>query len=159
MSNTYIFNNQELEIIEDFNQAKILKQVFYHFFVNLALPEQKLIMIDTVELIFDDGKVLFLKINENENGFFVSKENNFATEKFEIEKNHPNVLSFSRIDVSEATIWKDKVHTPLITISPEIDTDFWGGNYLVFNFALGAVEVNFDREKGIIVEVFEVEDI
>lgn len=158
MSNTYIFNNQELKLIDDFNEAKVLRKVFYHFFVNLAIPEQKLVLIDTVEMVFDNNKTIFFKINEDENGFNVSTENNYEEEKKEIESISTNVLSFSRIDVSQATIWKDKINTPLITISPEIDTDFWGGNYLVINFALGAVEVNFDREKGLIVELYEMEE-
>ncbi|MFY7811708.1 MAG: hypothetical protein ACOVQ2_08250, partial [Flavobacterium sp.] len=149
MSNTYLFNNQELKLINDFNKAEILKKVYYHFFINLALPEKKLIMIDTVELVFDDDKTLFLKINEEETGYEITTKNNFESEKQEIEKNHPNVLSFSRIDVTEATIWKDKVNRPLINISPEIDTDFWGGNYLIFHFPMGSLEINYDREKGI----------
>lgn len=157
MSNTYLFSNQELQLVDDFNQAQVLKKVFYHFFVNLALPEQKIVMIDTVELVFDQDRTLFLKINEEETGFHISTENYFEAEKLDIEKNHPNVLSFSRIDVSEATIWKDKVNMPLITISQEIDIDFWGGNYLIFNFAMGSLEINFDREKGIIVELYEVD--
>jgi hypothetical protein len=157
MSNTYLFNNQELKLINDFNKAEILKKVYYHFFVNLALPEKKLIMIDTVELVFDDDKTLFLKINEEETGYEITTKNNFESEKQEIEKNHPNVLSFSRIDVTEATIWKDKVNRPLINISPEIDTDFWGGNYLIFHFPMGSLEINYDREKGIIVELYEVD--
>jgi hypothetical protein len=157
MSNTYLFNHQELKLINDFNQSQILKKVYYHFFVNLALPDKKLVMIDTVELVFDQEKTLFLKINEEETGFQIAIENNFEAEKHEIEDNHPNVLSYSRIDVSEANLWKDKVNRPLITISPEIDTDFWGGNYLIFNFALGSLEVNYDREKGIIVELYEID--
>lgn len=157
MSNTYLFSNQELKLVDDFNKAEILKKVFYHFLVNIANPEQKIVMIDTVELVFDNQKTLFLKINEDETGFEISTENNFEAEKKEIEQINSDVLTFSRIDVSKATLWQDKIDRPLLTISPEIDTDFWGGNYLVFNFALGAVEINFDREKGLIVELYEMD--
>ena len=155
MLDAYKFNKQELQLIAQCKKHKTIQAIFYHFWVNLSIPEEKFVFVDTIEVIFDDQNRLFFKINEEDNGFNIKSDYNFETEQQQLTEQFQGVLSLKRIDVSAATIWKDKINKPLTSIRAAVDEDRAGGNYLVISFESEALEINYDAEGGLIVEVFE----
>lgn len=155
MSEQYRFNKQELQLIAQCKKHKTIQAVFYHFWINLSIPEEKFVFVDTIEVVFDAQNRLFFKINDDDSGFNIKTNYNFEAEQQLLHEQFQGVLSLKRIDVSSATIWKDKVSKPLIAIAVEADEERAGGNYLVVSFVTEALEINYNQESGLIVDVFE----
>jgi len=65
------------------------------------------------------------------------------------------VLSLKRVDVSAATIWKDKIKTPLLSVNTIIDYENRNENFIHFDFIDGSLAIYYNEEKGLLVEDYE----
>jgi hypothetical protein len=65
------------------------------------------------------------------------------------------VLSLKRVDVSAATIWKDKIKTPLLSVNTVNDYENRNENFIHFDFFDGSLAIYYNEEKGLLVEDYE----
>ena len=65
------------------------------------------------------------------------------------------MLSLKRVDVSAATIWKDKIKTPLLSVNTVNDYENRNENFIHFDFIDGSLAIYYNEEKGLLVEDYE----
>jgi hypothetical protein len=97
----------------------------------------------------------FFKINEEDNGYAISTNYNFEEEQKALAAKFQDILSLKRIDVSQATIWKDKIKTPLLSVNTVVDYENRNENFIHFDFIDGSLAIFHDEEKGLQVEDYE----
>ncbi|SEP96841.1 hypothetical protein [Flavobacterium urocaniciphilum] len=156
MNEFYQFSNQDLELVSQIKKQQSINKIFYHFWINLVNPDEKFVFVDTIEMVFEDGSTYFFKINEEDNGYTISQENNFEVEKKALQQKFQDVISMQRVNVSEATIWKDKINTPILSVNTVVEQDNRNENFIYFDFVDGSLGIFYDEEKGLLVEVYEV---
>lgn len=155
MSRTYSFDNKEQELLVEFSKEKKATAVYYHLWVNLVQADNQFIFIDTVELHFDNAKKLFFKINEEDTGFSILTTYDFEKEQQLLEAEFKGALTLKRLDVSSAPLWVENIKTPLKTIKIETDDNPLSGDYVSITFEAGALEIDYDQESGLTVQIFE----
>lgn len=155
MNELYQFTNQDLELVSQIKKHQNITSIFYHFWINLVNPEEKFVFVDTIEMVFDNQFTLFFKINEEDTGYFISTNYNFEEEQKALEEKFNDVLSLKRINVSEATVWKDKIKTPLLSVNTVVDYDNRNENFIHFDFIDGSLGIFYNEEKGLLVEDYE----
>lgn len=155
MNELYQFTNQDLELVSQIKKHQNITSIFYHFWINLVNPEEKFVFVDTIEIVFDKTVTYFFKINEEDNGYFISANYNFEDEQKALAAKFQDVLSLKRINVSEATIWKEKIKTPLLSVNTVVDYENRNENFIHFDFIDGSLAIYHDEEKGLQVEDYE----
>lgn len=155
MNELYQFTKQDLELVSQIKKHQNITSIFYHFWINLVNPEEKFVFVDTIEMVFDNQFTLFFKINEEDTGYFISTNYNFEEEQKALEEKFNDVLSLKRINVSEATVWKDKIKTPLLSVNTVVDYDNRNENFIHFDFIDGSLGIFYNEEKGLLVEDYE----
>ncbi len=155
MNELYQFTNQDLELVSQIKNHQNITSIFYHFWINLVNPEEKVVFVDTIEIVFDKTATYFFKINEDDNGYFISTTYNFEEEQKALDVKFQDVLSLKRIDVSQATIWKEKIKTPLLSVNTVVDFENRNENFIHFDFIDGSLAIYHDEEKGLQVEDYE----
>lgn len=155
MSTRSTFSSRELAFLSQVKKGSKVTAVFYHLWVNLIQPDNQFIFIDAIELHFENKQPLFFKINEPDTGFSILTDYNFEKEQQELAEQFNGVLSLKRIDVSTAPLWVENIKTPIIGIKPERGEAQFSGDYISITFEAGALEIDYDQEKGLLVEVFE----
>ncbi|MES2864303.1 MAG: hypothetical protein V4666_09320 [Bacteroidota bacterium] len=155
MNELYQFTNQDLELVSQIKKHQNITSIFYHFWINLVNPEEKFVFVDTIEIVFDKTATYFFKINEEDNGYFISTTYDFEKEQKALELKFQDVLSLKRIDVSQATIWKEKIKTPLLSVNTVVDYENRNENFIHFDFIDGSLAIYHDEEKGLQVEDYE----
>jgi hypothetical protein len=155
MNELYQFTNQDLELVSQIKKHQNITSIFYHFWINLVNPEEKFVFVDTIEIVFDKTTTYFFKINEEDNGYVVLTNYKFEEEQKALAAKFQDILSLKRINVSEATIWKDKIKTPLLSVSTVIDYENSNENFIHFDFIDGSLGIFYNAEKGLIVEYYE----
>ena len=155
MNELYQFTNQDLELVSQIKKHQNITSIFYHFWINLVNPEEKFVFVDTIEIVFDKTTTYFFKINEEDNGYTISSNYNFEEEQKALAAKFQDILSLKRIDVSQATIWKDKIKTPLLSVNTVVDYENRNENFIHFDFIDGSLAIYHDEEKGLQVEDYE----
>jgi hypothetical protein len=155
MNELYQFSKQDLRLVSQIKQHQNISAIFYHFWINLVNPEEKFVFVDTIEIIFDTTDTYFFKINEEDNGYTISSNYNFEEEQKMLAEKFQEVLSLKRVDVSAATIWKDKIKTPLLSVNTVIDYENGNENFIHFDFIDGSLAIYYNEEKGLLVEDYE----
>lgn len=155
MNELYQFTNQDLELVSHIKKHQNISAVFYHFWINLVNPEEKFVFVDTVEIVFNNEVTYFFKINDEDSGYTITTSYNFEEEQKALEQKFQDVLSLKRINVSEATIWKDKIKTPLLTVNTTVDYENRNENFIYFDFIEGSLAINYHEEKGLLVDHYE----
>lgn len=155
MSSHYFFDADEKQLVNIFGTRSKITAVFYHLWVNMVQPDSKFIFIDTVELVSENQSSLFFKINNEDTGFNILTDYDFESEQLALEQQFSGSLSLKRIDVSSAPMWVDNLKTPLVKIQVERDDDQPFGEYISITFEAGAIEIDYDQETGLNVQVFE----
>jgi hypothetical protein len=155
MNELYQFSKQDLELVSKIKQHQNISAIFYHFWINLVNPEEKFVFVDTIEIVFDKTTTYFFKINEEDNGYTISSNYNFEEEQKMLAEKFQEVLSLKRVDVSAATIWKDKIKTPLLSVNTVNDYENRNENFIHFDFIDGSLAIYYNEEKGLLVEDYE----
>lgn len=155
MNELYQFTNQDLELVAQIKKHQNITSIFYHFWINLVNPEEKFVFVDTVEIVFDTSSTYFFKINNEDTGYTILTDYNFEEEQKALAEKFQDVLSLKRINVSEATIWKDKIKTPLLSVDTVIDYENRNENFIHFDFMDGSLALYYTEEKGLLVEDYE----
>jgi hypothetical protein len=155
MNELYQFTNQDLELVSQIKKHQNITSIFYHFWINLVNPEEKFVFVDTIEIVFDKTTTYFFKINEEDNGYVILTNYNFEDEQKALAEKFQEVLSLKRIDVSQATIWKEKIKTPLLSVNTVVDYENRNENFIHFDFIEGSLAIYHDEEKGLQVEDYE----
>lgn len=155
MNELYQFSKQDLELVSKIKQHQNISAIFYHFWINLVNPEEKFVFVDTIEIVFDTTDTYFFKINEEDNGYIISSNYNFEEEQKMLAEKFQEVLSLKRVDVSAATIWKDKIKTPLLSVNTVNDYENRNENFIHFDFIDGSLAIYYNEEKGLLVEDYE----
>lgn len=156
MNELYQFSDQDLELVSQIKKHQNISAIFYHFWINLVNPEEKFVFVDTIEIVFDKTTTCFFKINEEDTGYTISSNYNFEEEQKALAAKFQDVISLQRVNVSEATVWKDKIKTPLLSINTVVDMDNRNENFIHFDFEGGSLAIHYNEEKGLLVEDFEV---
>ncbi len=155
MNELYQFTNQDLALVSQIKQHQNITSIFYHFWINLVNPEEKFVFVDTIEIVFDKTTTYFFKINEEDSGYAISTTYDFEEEQKMLAAKFQEVLSLKRVDVSTATIWKDKIKTPLLSVNTVIDYENGNENFIHFDFIDGSLAIYYNEEKGLLVEDYE----
>jgi hypothetical protein len=155
MNELYQFTNQDLELVSQIKKHQNITSVFYHFWINLVNPEEKFVFVDTIEIVFDKTTTYFFKINEEDTGYEITTDYNYEAEQKALAVKFQDVLSLKRVDVSQATIWKDKIQTPLLSVNTEVDYENRNENFIHFDFMDGSLAIYYNEEKGLLVEDYE----
>ena len=155
MNELYQFTKQDLRLVSQIKQHQNISAIFYHFWINLVNPEEKFVFVDTIEIVFDKTTTYFFKINEEDNGYTISSNYNFEEEQKMLDEKFQEVLSLKRVDVSAATIWKEKIKTPLLSVNTVVDYDMNNENFIHFDFIDGSLAIYYKEEKGLLVEDYE----
>jgi hypothetical protein len=155
MNELYQFTNQDLELVSQIKKHQNITSIFYHFWINLVNPEEKFVFVDTIEIVFDKTTTYFFKINEEDNGYVILIDYNFEDEQKALAEKFQDVLSLKRINVSQATIWKDKIKTPLLSVNTVVDYENRNENFIHFDFIDGSLAIYYNEEKGLLVEDYE----
>lgn len=155
MNELYQFTKQDLRLVSQIKQHQNISAIFYHFWINLVNPEEKFVFVDTIEIVFDKTTTYFFKINEEDNGYTISSNYNFEDEQKMLAEKFQEVLSLKRVDVSAATIWKDKIKTPILSLNTVIDYENRNENFIHFDFIDGSLAIYYNEEKGLLVEDYE----
>ncbi len=155
MNGLYQFTNQDLELVAQIKKHQNITSIFYHFWINLVNPEEKFVFVDTIEIVFDKTTTYFYKINEEDSGYTISSTYNFEEEQKALAEKFQDVLSLKRINVSEATIWKNKIKTPLLSVNTVVDYENRNENFIHFDFIDGSLAIYYNEEKGLLVEDYE----
>ena len=155
MNELYQFTNQDLELVSQIKKHQNITSIFYHFWINLVNPEEKFVFVDTIEIVFDKTTTYFFKINEEDNGYVILIDYNFEDDQKALAEKFQDVLSLKRIDVSQATIWKDKIKTPLLSVNTVVDYENRNENFIHFDFIDGSLAIYYNEEKGLLVEDYE----
>ncbi len=155
MKELYQFSNSDLDLVSQIKKQQNITAIFYHFWINLVNPEEKFVFVDTIEIVFDKSTTYFFKINEEDSGYTISTTYNFEEEQKMLAAKFHDVLSLKRIDVSTATIWKEKIKTPLLSVNTVVDYDMNNENFIYFDFIDGSLAIYYNEEKGLLVEDYE----
>lgn len=155
MNELYQFTNQDLELVSQIKKHQNITAIFYHFWINLVNPEEKFVFVDTIEIVFDKTTTYFFKINEEDTGYTISTAYNFEEEQKALAEKFQDILSLKRINVSEATVWKEKIKTPLLSVNTVIDFENRNENFIHFDFIDGSLAIYYNEEKGLLVEDYE----
>ena len=155
MNELYQFTNHDLELVSQIKKHQNITSIFYHFWINLVNPDEKFVFVDTIEIVFDKTTTYFFKINEEDSGYFMVTNYNFKDEQKALAAKFQDVLSLKRIDVSQATIWKEKIKTPLLSVNTVVDYENRNENFIHFDFIDGSLAIYHDEEKGLQVEDYE----
>lgn len=155
MNELYQFTNQDLELVSQIKKHQNITSIFYHFWINLVNPEEKFVFVDTIEIVFDKNTTYFFKINEEDTGYEITTNYNYEAEQKALAVKFQDVLSLKRVDVSQATIWKDKIQTPLLSVNTEVDYENRNENFIHFDFMDGSLAIYYNEEKGLLVEDYE----
>jgi hypothetical protein len=155
MNELYQFSNSDLTLVSQIKQHQNISAIFYHFWINLVNPEEKFVFVDTIEIVFDKTNTYFFKINEEDTGYTISLNYNFEEEQKMLAEKFQDVLSLKRVDVSAATIWKDKIKTPLLSVNTIIDYENRNENFIHFDFIDGSLAIYYNEENGLLVEDYE----
>ena len=107
------------------------------------------------DLFIERAVAHFFKINEEDNGYVILTNYNFEDEQKALAAKFQEVLSLKRIDVSQATIWKVKIKTPLLSVNTVVDYENRNENFIHFDFIDGSLAIYHDEEKGLQVEDYE----
>lgn len=155
MNELYQFTNQDLELVAQIKKHQNITSIFYHFWINLVNPDEKFVFVDTIEIVFDKTTTYFFKINEEDSGYFIATNYNFEEEQKALAEKFQEVLSLKRIDVSQATIWKEKIKTPLLSVNTVVEYENRNENFIHFDFIDGSLAIYHHEEKGLQVEDYE----
>ncbi len=155
MNELYQFTNQDLALVSQIKKYQNITSIFYHFWINLVNPDEKFVFVDTIEIVFDKTTTYFFKIDEEDSGYFISTNYNFEEEQKVLAEKFQEVLSLKRIDVSQATIWKEKIKTPLLSVNTVVDYENRNENFIHFDFIDGSLAIFYNEEKGLLVEDYE----
>ncbi len=155
MNELYQFTNHDLELVSQIKKHQNITSIFYHFWINLVNPEEKFVFVDTIEIVFDKKTTYFFKINEEDSGYTLSATYDFEEEQKALATKFQDVLSLKRVDVSAATIWKDKIKTPLLSVNTIVDYENRNENFIHFDFIDGSLAIYYNEEKGLLVEDYE----
>lgn len=155
MNELYQFTKQDLDLVAKIQQHQNISAVYYHFWINLVNPEEKFVFVDTVELVFEDKFTYFFKINEEDSGYTISTDYDFEEEQKALALKFQEVLSLKRVNVSEATIWKDKIKKPLLSVNTFVDYENRNENFIYFDFLEGSLAIFYTEEKGLVVDYYE----
>ena len=155
MKELYQFSNSDLALVSQIKNHKNISAIFYHFWINLVNPEEKFVFVDTIEIVFDKSTTYFFKINDEDSGYTISITYDFEEEQKALAANFRDVLSLKRVDVSTATIWKEKIKTPLLSVNTVVDYDMNNENFIHFDFIDGSLAIYYKEEKGLLVEDYE----
>jgi hypothetical protein len=155
MSSSYTFSSQEVSLLSHVQKGSTVTAVFYHLWVNLVQPDNQFIFIDAVELHFENHQKMFFKINEEDTGFSIVTDYDFEKEQQQLTEQFNGTLSLKRIDVSAAPLWIENIKTPLLGIKVEREDEQFSGDYVSITFEAGALEIDYDQESGLTVQVFE----
>ncbi len=155
MKELYQFSNSDLALVSQIKKHQNISAIFYHFWINLVNPEEKFVFVDTIEIVFDKLTTYFFKINEEDSGYTISTTYNFEEEQKMLAAKFQDVLSLKRIDVSTATIWKEKIKTPLLSVNTVNDYENRNENFIHFDFIDGSLAIYYNEEKGLLVEDYE----
>ena len=155
MNELYQFTNQDLELVSQIKKHQNITSIFYHFWINLVNPEEKFVFVDTIEIVFDKTTTCFFKINEEDSGYFIATNYNFEEEQKALAEKFQDALSLKRIDVSQATIWKEKIKTPLLSVNTVVEYENRNENFIHFDFIDGSLAIYHHEEKGLQVEDYE----
>ena len=147
MNELYQFSKQDLILVSQIKKRQNISAIFYHFWINLVNPEEKFVFVDTIEIVFDTTNTYFFKINEEDSGYTISTTYNFEEEQKMLAEKFQEVLSLKRVDVSAATIWKDKIKTPLLSVNTVNDYENRNENFIHFDFVLLLVKYQFVQYK------------
>ena len=155
MKELYQFSNSDLALVSQIKNHQNISAIFYHFWINLVNPEEKFVFVDTIEIVFDKSTIYFFKINDEDSGYTISTTYDFEKEQKALAANFQDVLSLKRVDVSTATIWKEKIKTPLLSVNNVVDYDMNNENFIHFDFIDGSLAIYYKEEKGLLVEDYE----
>ena len=155
MNELYQFSNSDLALVSQIKNHQNISAIFYHFWINLVNPEEKFVFVDTIEIVFDKSTTYFFKINDEDSGYTISTTYDFEEEQKALAANFQDVLSLKRVDVSTATIWKEKIKTPLLSVNTVVDYDMNNENFIHFDFIDGSLAIYYNEEKGLLVEDYE----
>jgi hypothetical protein len=155
MKELYQFSNSDLALVSQIKNHQNISAIFYHFWINLVNPEEKFVFVDTIEIVFDKSSTYFFKINDEDSGYTISTTYDFVEEQKALATNFQDVLSLKRVDVSTATIWKEKIKTPLLSVNTVVDYDMNNENFIHFDFIDGSLAIYYNEEKGLLVEDYE----
>lgn len=106
-------------------------------------------------MVFDEKFTYFFKINEEDNGYTISTSTNFEEEQKALQQRFQDTISLQRVNVSEATIWKDKIKSPVLVVNTAIEENNRNENFIYFDFIDGSLGIFYDEEKGLLVEDYE----
>ena len=157
MNELYQFSKEDLRLVSQIKQHQNISAIFYHFWINLVNPDEKFVFVDTIEIVFDTSDTYFFKINKEDSGYTISTTYNFEEEQKILAEEFQEVLSLKRVDVSAATIWKEKIKTPLLSVNTVIDYENNNENFIHFDFIDGSLAIYHNEEKGLFVEDYDYE--
>ena len=155
MKELYQFSNSDLALVSQIKNHQNISAIFYHFWINLVNPEEKFVFVDTIEIVFDKSTTYFFKIIDEDSGYMISTTYDFEEEQKSLAATFQDVLSLKRVDVSTATIWKEKIKTPLLSVNTVVDYDMNNENFIHFDFIDGSLAIYYNEEKGLLVEDYE----
>jgi hypothetical protein len=105
--------------------------------------------------VFEDKFTYFFKINDEDSGYTISSDYDFEEEQKALALKFQEVLSLKRVNVSEATIWKDKIKKPLLSVNTFVDYENRNENFIYFDFLEGSLAIFYTEEKGLLVDYYE----
>ena len=149
------FNIDELFILGSIKIDTKIKDITYYRWHNLTVSKNPYIFIDKIEIQFNNIPSILLEINDTDDGITLKTHYNVANEIKEIEKQFNSEIRITRSIESNNEIWLSLNNLPLLSIEAEEHEKFYLNGTLLLNFGHEKRIIHFEREVGLLVEIYE----
>jgi hypothetical protein len=152
------FNADELAILNSIKPDTILTDISYFKWHNLVVAGNAYVFIDKIELQFNNIPSVLLEINETDDGIHAKTNYDLDTEIKEIETKFNSKIRITQSNENKNEFWQDLINAPLISIEAEFFDAGYLNDSVVFNFGEQKRIIQFNREEGLLVDIYEEEN-
>ncbi len=135
-------------------QNRTVDKIICHLFINFIDQNNPLQVIENVQLVFKDGNVLTIGLNDQGNGldaveFQYAEENHIIPEEFK------DKIKFLPVEASSTTLWKDVIGLDLLAVRLTREQEHYKSDSVVLDFGNEKREIPLGPLDGLMIDYFE----
>ncbi len=135
-------------------QNRTVDKIICHLFINFIDQNNPLQVIENVQLVFKDGNVLTIGLNDQGNGldaveFQYAEENHIIPEEFK------DKIKFLPVEASSTTLWKDVIGLDLLAVRLTREQEHYKSDSVVLDFGNEKREITLGPLDGLMIDYFE----
>ncbi|MEO0896911.1 MAG: hypothetical protein AAFY71_10965 [Bacteroidota bacterium] len=139
------FNSEELNSLKAVEGVR-LEKVLYTIWRNIAKKDAIYEALDWISLQFEDGQIIHLTTNEQQNGMTLG-DLNFSLEQTKVIQQFNGQVELKQVDMSLSPIWKDVLGRPLDSVGLSSPLDgFFQSNVIQLAFSGKNIEISLGEE-------------